>query len=306
MPGSVWVVGSINQDITFVVDRAPGAGETIHASSHEFSPGGKGANQAVASALAAVPTTMIGCVGEDGVGHKLVEYLVSRGVRTSVRVVPGATGAAAILVDASGENRIAVSAGANARLTPADIAERLNPSPGDVVVLQHETPVSVRDASISRARERGAVAVLNAAPPAALPQGVVDQIDLLVVNEHELAACLGRTVPTENCSLDQIAGELAAITDAVGCGIVLTLGARGAVAAACGERSAVPGERVDAVDTTGAGDCFVGTLAALLAKEAAGSGLWPLEQAMRRANAAAAASVRRRGASISFQPLDAI
>lgn len=259
-------------------------GETISGSDAVASSGGKGANQAIAAARAGVRVGMVGAVGDDEGGRAQLAELQQFGVDVAgVGIIAGVpTGSAYICVDARGENIIVISPGANARvsaaLAPTDHGAR-------VVLLQNEIPAAALDQATAFARAVGARLVVNAAPvPASIP-GYFRLADPLVVNEHEAAELLGApSVPSRD-----LAPALRRATGARS--VIVTLGADGAVVSTDEGAVVVPGIRVDqVVDTTGAGDTFVGVLAARLA---AGDALLPAAQAASRA---AADSVRWEGA----------
>ncbi|WP_409180003.1 ribokinase [Amycolatopsis sp. VS8301801F10] len=277
MTGRVVVVGSANVDLVVDVPRQPGGGETVLGGDLRRSPGGKGANQAVAAALAGgAETTFLGAFGADDGAEFLLASLNKAGVRTDlVSRVDSATGTAFIMVSPDGENSIVVAPGANSRLSLGEAQlERI--AAADVVLAQLEIPLEAV-AAAAAARRSGARMVLNAAPSRPLPE--LD-LDVLIVNEHEAADLAGVSAAPE---------ELARILRQRAPSVVITLGAAGCVVA---EREIVqlPGFPVSPVDTTGAGDTFCGVLAAALAEGR------PLREAAERAGAAAALAVTRPGA----------
>ncbi len=283
----VVVVGSINEDLVVTADRLPGPGETVAGTGVTRSGGGKGANQAVAAARAGAEVLMVGCVGFDDAGGRMVDDLDGSGVGVDdvieVREVTGQ----AIVVVAAGENTIVVVPGANDHVSPEQV-EAVPLGAGDVVVAQHEIPVGTTAAAFARARDLGATTVLNPAPAAPVAPDLLALVDHLVVNEHEVEAVLG--VAAAELVADR-PGARSRLQAAAGATVHLTLGAEGVlVLPPSGEDLAVPGRTVEVVDSTGAGDCFVGTLAAGLAAGAS------LADAVERANAAAGRSVTRRGA----------
>jgi ribokinase len=292
VPGLVAVIGSANFDLVLGVPHRPAPGETILAASTESHPGGKGANQAVAAARLGTSVSFIGCVGGDSFGDVLTASLVRDGVDVSgVRRVAAPTATAVILLTPDGENSIVVSAGANASVTTALVDEVSDVWSGAaVLVLQLELPMETVAYAASAAVARGVRVVLNAAPAAALAAEVLAAADPLVVNESEAAALLS------GYPADRDATEVAAELLTLGArSVVLTLGARGAVLAEPGGLPEhVPGRSVPVVDTTGAGDAFVGALASRLAGGEA------LPEAVRFANDAAAFSVGRAGTQDSY------
>lgn len=292
---TVVVLGSANVDLVVQVDRRPVGGETILGSDLVTTPGGKGANQAVAAARIGGDVRFVGCVGDDTGGRLLRDSLSDAGVDvTSLQTVDAATGSAVILVTPDSENSIVVSPGANAHLSP-DMAAESASSWDDVavLVLQLETPMeTVRDAA-RVARERGIRVVLNAAPATSLPADLLDRADPLVVNETEAAAVLEDVGGDhEPASPSQTVRRLLDLSPH---SVVLTLGSAGAVYAARGTAVAsVPAREVRAMDTTGAGDGFVGALAVQLAAGA------DLDAAVRLATDVAAIAVTRRGAQTAY------
>jgi len=290
----VIVTGSINMDIVVTSARLPLPGETVAGSELRFFPGGKGANQSVAAARAGAETVFIGAVGDDAFATELLSFLAESGVdASSVRSVAGvSTGVALIVVDARGENSIVVVPGANGRLTAGD-SEHAAIARGDVAVVQFEIATTTTTAALAHARARGATTVLNAAPAQDMSRDLADLVDVLVVNEIELSA-LAHSSITHDSDLGELRAAVAQLGRPEGRVTVVTLGSRGAVALIGDRLVEVAGRAVDVVDTTGAGDCFVGTLAARLA---AGEGIEP---ALEFANAAASICVGRSGAGPSM------
>lgn len=290
----VVVVGSVNIDQRIDVDALPVAGETVLARGVVFTPGGKGGNQAVAAAHAGATTALVAAVGDDAHAAQVMAALADAGVDCSaVRVVPGApTGLAVIPVDAHGENSIIVVAGANSRLSERDVEDAMvGVGPGDVLVLQLEIPLGVVRHAARLARERGALVVLNAAPAPATLDGLLDDVDVLVVNEHEIAV-IGRLRGLPDAGHTGLVRSLATLPGPV---VVCTAGAAGACAHVDGRIVTVAPPPVVAVDTTAAGDTFTGYLAAALARDPR-----DLVRAMTVATHAATAAVTRPGAMASI------
>jgi ribokinase len=286
------VLGSINMDLVVTADRFPGPGETIAGTGFARYPGGKGANQAVAAARLGASVAFVGAVGDDPFGVVLTAGLAEAGIDTSrIRTLPGIPTGTAVITVAAAENTIVVVAGANGAIRPEDVAD-LPVSSGDSVMAQLEVPLPAIRAAFERARAAGARTVLNAAPALDAARDILPLVDLLVVNEHELALMAG--MPVDAGDPDSLAAAAARLAQTGTGTVVVTLGAAGAVAFAGDHRVGAPGHRVAAVDTTGAGDCFVGALAAELARGT------DLAQALRFANAAAAVSVGRPGAAPSM------
>lgn len=288
---TVCVLGSLNLDITCRVSALPLPGETIVGQAVARSLGGKGANQAIAAVRHGAPTVLIGAVGSDEAGESLLMDLRQAGVNVDgVVAIPGLpTGQAYITVADGGENTIIVIGGANRALTP----ELLRPGVLDrasVLLAQFETPFDVISSSFSSPAARRGTTILNAAPALVDGAELFDLADILVVNQTELARYAGADEADE---LEAVAAAARRLISRPDQQVVVTLGARGA--AAIGPESAwmVDGRRAEAVDTTGAGDCFCGVLAATLSEGRA------LREAMIAANAAAALSTQRRGAGLS-------
>ncbi|WP_067927018.1 ribokinase [Alicyclobacillus shizuokensis] len=287
------VVGSINMDVVNRVERHPQPGETIHGLGTAYSPGGKGANQAVAAARAGAQVCMVGAVGDDAFGPELRSALQGFGVDTRwVAHKPGSSGLAFITVASSGENNIILSAGANGRLTAADVEAA---APGlrdvDAVLLQNEIPWSVTQSALQWAHQFGKRVFLNPAPARRVGRETLSMVDVLVLNETEAQVITGIQVDTPHraeTACQRLLGE--------GCqGVVLTLGSNGLVYQDKAGRSLrVPAFSVEVVDTTAAGDTFIGALAAIWEADA------DLPRALRFASAAAALTVTRAGAQESI------
>lgn len=254
----ILVFGSINIDLVTRVPSIPAPGETVLGRSYALVPGGKGANQALAARRAGAQVALAGAVGRDDFARAALALLEADGVDlTCVERVEAPTGAAFIAVDAKGENAIVVASGANACARAAALGGAI-PGPGDTLLLQRETPEAESLAAARAAKARGARVILNLAPADALASEWLELLDLLIVNEHE-AVALGRAL-----GLDGDAEAVARALDARGVATVATLGAAGAVVWSGGRRCAAPAPKVDVVDTTGAGDGFVGAFAAAL------------------------------------------
>ncbi len=295
-PASVLVVGSLNMDLVVPVPRHPKPGETVVGGDLRRFPGGKGANQAVAAARLGARVRMIGRVGADAYGTELKRGLEAEGIETAdVAELDAPTGVALIGVSEDGQNAIVVSPGANARLRPEDLAPERFAGAG-VAVLQLETPLATVRRAAELGRAAGARVLLNAAPAQALPEGLLKAVDLLVVNEFEAAQVAGAREPEGPEEALALARELARRVPVA----VVTLGARGLVWAGVEGEGVLPAFEVRAVDTTAAGDAFVGGLAAALA---AGE---PLQPALRFASAAGALAATRPGAQPSLPNKEAV
>jgi ribokinase len=284
-------------DIVATVARHPVPGETISGSTLSYYPGGKGANQAIASARAGGRVEMLGFVGNDAFAPQLLAFLDNNSVDTTnvVQLPEGSSGTALIVVDAEGENSIVVIPGANAAPTPDYIRKHAHVESGDVLIAQFETPVSATTEFFSIGKQNNATCILNPAPAADIPRQLIGLVDVLVLNETELSLLTSSTI-TDHASAELIRQSLATLQLLGFAGtLVITLGAEGAISVtSTGDIAAFAGRPVAAIDTTGAGDCFVGYLASGLA---AGR---PLDDSMALANVAASLCVQRRGAGPSM------
>jgi ribokinase len=286
------VVGSINRDIVAYVATHPRPGETVLAQRGALFAGGKGANQAVAIARLGGAVSFVGRVGADAFGREMLAYMSDQGIDTSaIEVVANApTGLGLITVDATGQNVITVVCGAN--ISWDDATFSLHAEPGDLVVCQLEIPLAIVARAFADAKRAGATTILNAAPFQSLRHDILTTTDILVVNEHELEAlCPGKG----GGDVGQLSEAAAAVLALGPKAIVVTLGARGAFVQHADRRtSQLAGRRLVVKDTTGAGDCFVGALAAELMRGR------DLHEAAVFANAAAGLSVTREGAANSI------
>jgi ribokinase len=297
----VIVAGSINIDIVARVRRHPVAGETVPGISLAYYPGGKGANQAVAAARAGATVAILGAIGDDSFAPQLVAFLDEHHVGTAqlVRLAGMPTGTAIILVDSSGENSVVVVPGANSGLTARHLSSA-ELRGGDVLVAQLETPSATTEAFFARGAAVGTTCILNPAPADVVPASLLKLVDVLIVNETELGVIAEQALSLAP-GIDEIRGAHDALRDNGfrGC-LVATLGRRGSITL-IGERTIeVPGRDVVAVDTTGAGDCFVGYLAASL------SFGHDMDRALGTANAAASLCVQRPGAGPSMPDQDEV
>ncbi len=265
----VCVVGSANLDLVATVERLPAPGETVPGSSYAEYPGGKGLNQAVACARAGASTAFVGAVGSDGAGAALLDVMRDDGIDISGVVVASApSGRALIFVSAEGENSIVVVAGANDTVAPA------TPPPTTVVLAQLEVPVATIEHAFRAAKAAGATTVLNPAPVKPLPDSLLALCDVLTPNEHEV----------------ELLGGVDRLRSLGAAAVIVTRGSEGADLHTSSGVEHIAAHRVVAVDTTGAGDCFSGSLCARLA---AGDALL---DAMRYASVAAALSTTVAGA----------
>ena len=288
------VIGSLNADLVQNVDRLPKPGETIVGGSLETFSGGKGANQAYAAGRMGARVKMIGQVGQDSLARILTDSLRSVGVSiASVGVSGTATGAAVILVLPDGENVIVIAPGANATVTPELAAERLGTlSEGSFLLSQLEIPIESVDRALAVAKEQGATTILDPAPACVLPSRLLRKVDFITPNETETQTLLDdrELAMGDDSEVEVAARRILALGPKT---VVLKLGARGCLIASDEGSLRVSGFRVEAVDTTAAGDVFNGAFATALAEG------HTIPQAARFANAAAALSVTRPGAQNS-------
>lgn len=286
---SVCVIGSLNLDIVCRVQDLPASGETVAGQSVDRLPGGKGGNQAVAAARCGAATAMVAAVGQDEAAAIMLASLAGAGVDASrVVALPDLpTGQAFIWVSAAGENSIVVAGGANALLTPEHAADLGAPT---VILGQLETPVATLEAAFQNAG--GATRILNAAPALDAGKRLLPLTDILIVNETELARYADLAVVPENP--DDIAAAARRLITRDDQTVIVTLGKAGAVAVGRGSLHRVEGRPARVVDTTGAGDCFCGVLAARLSEGA------DLPTAMLWANTAAGLSTETPGAAPSM------
>ena len=280
------VLGSTNMDLVAYVARAPGRGETVTGREFRTIPGGKGANQAVAAARAGGEVVMIGAVGDDAYGVALRANLEHSGVDTDLlHTAEGLSGTAHIVVDDLGGNSIVVIPGANGTVTALGPGETAAIAGADLLLLQLELPLSAVIEGARAAHAQGVRTILTPSPVQVLPDELFEAVDLLIPNEHEAAALTG--VPGPHAAAEVLLRHVPEV--------VITLGAKGCLYAARGGVPVhFPAPAVTAVDTTGAGDTFVGTLAVALGEGRA------VPDALSWASSAAALCVQKPGASTSM------
>ena len=291
----ILVVGSLNMDLVVRLPELPRPGETRLGGTFATFPGGKGANQAVAAARLGARVTLIGRVGQDAFGRQLLDSLAAEGIdQTHVSLDPvQPTGVALIQVDARGENTIAVASGANFALSEAHLRDAWSRiEPPDWLVMPLEMPIETVEAAARLAEAAGVGVILNPAPARPLPAELLRRVDVLVPNQHEAAILAGRSGSSDQ----DIRNAAADLRTQGASGVIVTLGERGALIL---DRHAsapviVPAYPVEAIDTTAAGDCFVGALAVALAEQRS------LPDAAAFASAAAALSVTHSGAQPSM------
>ena len=279
------VFGSINADFCFEVERCPEAGETLASKRLSIAAGGKGANQAVAAARDGAEVVMIGAVGNDPLSTIALGNLVADGVDLShLHRTEGQTGCAAIFVESNGENRIILDAGANNSVSNDQLAYAPL-SDASCLLLQLEIPIRETIAAIERAARLGIRTILNLAPVAQLPRAILEKVSVLVVNESEAKML---------ASMLRTSADAASIGTALGNEVIRTLGAAGAEVFSNGELMTFAGHSVNVADTTAAGDCFIGVIAAELDRKSS------LSDAVPRAIAASALACTRAGSQSSL------
>jgi len=297
------VFGSLNVDSTSYVAAFPAPGETVLAHGFRVALGGKGSNQAVAAHVAGASVDLVARIGTDTSGDFAITTLEEFGLSTQGigRIADAPTGVAQITVADSGENTVIVTGGANLALTPAVVdAERDRIAASALVLTQGELPVDTIERLAAVTSELGVRFVLNLAPPTPVDPSALRGCDPLVLNEHEARAVgIGTDAPA-GASLDAWRAIAASVAGRIARSVVVTLGAAGAVAASADGSWTAGAPRVTAVDTTGAGDGFTGTLAAFLAEGR------PLDEALRIAVAAGALAVQARGTVDSYAPRAAV
>ena len=287
------VAGSLNIDLVVQAPRFPEPGETIQGEDLQTIPGGKGSNQAAAAARQGLKTALIGRVGDDAYGKLLLSRLEHLGVNTSQikRDSQAATGSAVIIVNRSGENSIVLSPGANANVSASDLdqAEELFQN-AELLLLQLEIPLPTVTHAAQLGKRNGLRVILNPAPAAELPTALLEAVDILVPNETELALLSGQELDGER-ALEEAARSLLERGPQV---VIVTLGSRGAMLVTRKKVSRIPVREVEVVDTTAAGDAFIGGLASGLQQNLA------LENAVQYANCAGALATTKFGAQPSL------
>ena len=291
------VVGSVNTDMVVKALRLPAPGETVTGGRFLMAGGGKGANQAVAAARLGAQVTLVAKVGRDVFGNEAIENFRREGINTDriLRDPENATGVALILVDGQGENLISVASGANHALTPAEIDQAADCIRGsDILMLQLEIPLDTVHRAAEIASEAGVPVILNPAPAAPLPEGLLRLVTYLTPNESEAGQLAGIAVSDETSARQAAERLLTAGTSHV----IITLGAKGAQWTSAAGTVLIPSVAVSAVDTTAAGDAFNGGLAWALGCDL------PLKEAVRQACLVGALSATRLGAQPSLPTKD--
>jgi ribokinase len=292
----IFVVGSINRDLVVYTDRLPRTGETVFGNGFQQFPGGKGANQAVAASRLGGDVHLVGNVGSDAFGKDMLDFLARENIDTSeIALVDTApTGIALIMVNSVSENCIVVVSGANMVWQTRDLA-RMKIEPADIVICQFEIPLEIIESVFARAKVIGATTILNPAPIRPATEKLFRNVDYLVVNEVELEVLSGAAVGLDDPT--SVYAAMGKFHEQGPLAIIATLGPRGALFRGPAGRYETKGHKVDTMDTTGAGDCFIGGFAAALAKSES------VTDAIDFANKAAAISVTRQGAASSFPTL---
>jgi len=286
----VLVVGSLNADLVVRAPHFPQPGETISGDDLHIIPGGKGANQAVAAARQGARVAMLGRVGSDSFGPFLLDSLKSNSVDiTHVHSDDSATGTAIIVVDANGQNSIVLSAGANGKVSPADVdsASTLSPS---LILLQLEIPIPTVLYAAKQASQNGARVILNPAPAQSLPDKLISLADFIIPNETELSLLTGLEV--EDISSAEKAAKV--LLDRGAKNVIVTLGSKGALIVSSNQTTQVNACKIDVVDTTAAGDAFIGGFASALLRG------FEIESAVKYANACGALAATKFGAQPSL------
>lgn len=265
MSADILVVGSLNMDLVVYTPRHPSAGETLLGTSFATYPGGKGANQAIAAARLGASVQMIGCVGQDDFGSELIRNLTANGVDAThvLRAGDARSGTALITVDSQGENRIIVVPGANHRLAPADLDHLESVfAQAKILVLQMEIPLPTIQRAVELAKQRRLRVVLNPAPAQAIPSELLEKVDFLIPNEGELSILTG--LPTDTA--ESVRRSAVLLRDLGVARVLVTRGAQGIYYISQDEEFWLSAYPVHAVDTTAAGDAFIGGFAAALAR----------------------------------------
>ncbi len=299
MSSPIIVFGSINMDLVVYSDKQPAKGETILGNSFETFQGGKGANQAVTVSRLGFPVSLIGKVGNDVFGNELLESLNSEHVDTSmVGRHEGPSGVAFIYVfEETSENQIIVISGSNEQVKSNQMPDK-ELSASDVLISQLEVPPSEIEDLFIRAKNTGTYRILNTAPGLKISKNLIHETDLLVMNEPELENLTERTLERQNA--DSIGQAIKDLNLSTTQSVVVTLGSKGAYVYVDQKGQLIEGYKVEAVDTTGSGDCFIGALASqyLESKD--------LLDSVNFANKAAALSVTKKGASASMPSMEEV
>lgn len=293
---NICVIGSLNMDLVVNVDTMPKPGQTIIGSNFKEVPGGKGANQAVAMARLNGNVSMIGKVGEDGFGQTLINSLKNDKVDTTyIQTAKGATGVALITVDKNAQNSIVVSPGSNFEVKEDDIDNNIEAiKNSDIVVLQLETPLNTIKYALNKAKELNKYTILNPAPAVKLDDEIIKNVDLLTPNETELEIISGVSIETE----EDIQKAAQIMIEKGVKELIVTLGSKGSLYINKEKSMFKKAYKVEAVDTTAAGDSYTGALAVALSQDK------NIEDAMDFASKVGALSVLKEGAQSSLPTLE--
>ena len=293
---NICVIGSLNMDLVVNVDTMPKPGQTIIGSNFKEVPGGKGANLAVAMARLNGNVSMIGKVGEDGFGQTLINSLKNDKVDTTyIQTAKGATGVALITVDKNAQNSIVVSPGANFEVKEDDIDNNIEAiKNSDIVVLQLETPLNTIKYALNKAKELNKYTILNPAPAVKLDDEIIKNVDLLTPNETELEIISGVSIETE----EDIQKAAQIMIEKGVKELIVTLGSKGSLYINKEKSMFKKAYKVEAVDTTAAGDSYTGALAVALSNDKT------IEEAMDFASKVGALSVLKEGAQSSLPTLE--
>lgn len=258
MNKKITVIGSLNYDVILKIPRLPFKGETLTANGATFSAGGKGANQAVQAAKLKTPTYMVGCVGTDASADFLVNTAKEYGVNVDyIRKVPGSSGMGVINAVEDGSVYACIVRGANFEVTKEDVDSAMPIlKESGVCILQNEIPVEIIVYAIDKAKEAGCTVVLNAAPAIELPEECLSKVDILVVNEVEAEFYCHEKID----SVEKAKTEIKKMAEKYNNNVIFTLGKDGAVAYENGTIEFIPAMKVDAIETTGAGDSYIGAV----------------------------------------------
>ena len=258
MNKKITVIGSLNYDVILKIPRLPFKGETLTANGAAFSAGGKGANQAVQAAKLKTPTYMVGCVGTDASADFLVNTAKEYGVNVDyIRKVPGSSGMGVINAVEDGSVYACIVRGANFEVTKEDVDNAMPIlKESGVCILQNEIPVEIIAYAIDKAKEAGCIVVLNAAPAIELPEECISKEDILVVNEVEAEFYCHEKID----SVEKAKTEIKKMAEKYNNNVIFTLGKDGAVAYENGTIEFIPAMKVDAIETTGAGDSYIGAV----------------------------------------------
>ncbi len=292
---TITVVGSINLDTTLRVSQMPKPGETLHAKEHFTAGGGKGANQAVAAKRSGADTYFIGAVGNDGAGNVMRDLLEQEAIDTTgvATLDNESTGQAFITVDDSGENSIMIFSGANNKFTPDHVKQSLDTiTKSDFIISQFESAMDSTIEAFNIARNHQVKTILNPAPAIHdIPKDLLSVTDMIIPNETETEILTGIKV-TDEASLKEAADQLHALGIEA---VIITIGSKGAFYDVHGQSGIIPAFKVKAVDTTAAGDTFIGALSSVLKPDFSN-----IEEAITYGNKASSLTVQRFGAQPSI------